>query len=451
MNNTYEVTIDNYGHSGEGVGRVGGKPVFVSGAIVGERLLVRNTENKKSYSRAKIVEILDGSPERVTPRCVIYERCGGCQLQHLSYAEQLRMKRSSVVNAIVRIGGLDESIIGAILPDMEEFGYRNKMQLPVQHKHDRLVAGFFAQGTHTVIDMENCPIQHNLNDQIAACVKKIAKDLDLHAYDERTGRGWLRHIIGRAGVNTGEAMVVLVTAMPIFHQKNEFVRRVREALPQVVSIVQIVNSQNTNVILGVREIVLWGKNHITEAMCGLNFELSAKSFFQVNTHQAERLYAVAKQAAQLQPDDILLDAYCGAGAIGLFMANKVKKIVGVDIVASAVENANRNAIINNIANAEYHCGDIAAVLSKPEMEEFLPTVVVVDPPRTGCDENELRIYADKIKPHRIIYVSCNPATLARDLKILCAEQYECLSVTPVDMFPQTYHVESVTVLQRKNS
>ena len=448
MNNTYEVTIDNYGHSGEGVGRIDGKPVFVSGAIVGERLLVRNTENKKSYSRAKIVEILDGSPERVRPKCAIYERCGGCQLQHLSYAEQLLMKRSSVVNSVVRIGGLSESVVGAIVPDLEEFGYRNKMQLPVQHKHERLVAGFFAQGTHIVIDMETCPIQHDLNDKIAACVKKIATDLDLHAYDERTGRGWLRHIIGRAGVNTGEAMVVLVTAMPIFHKKNEFVRLVRAAMPEVTSIVQIVNSMNTNIILGVREIVLWGENYITEKMCGLKFELSAKSFFQVNTNQAERLYAIAKQVAELRPDDILLDAYCGAGAIGLFMAGSVNKVVGVEIVSAAVENAKRNAIINDITNAEYYCGDIAAVLSKPDMEEFLPTVVVVDPPRTGCDENELRIYADKIQPRRIVYVSCNPATLARDLKILCAEKYKCISVTPVDMFPQTYHVESVTVLER---
>ena len=425
--------------------------MFVTGAIVGERLLVRNVENKKSYSRAKIVEVLAGSPERVTPRCVIYERCGGCQLQHLSYVEQLRMKRSSVVNAVQRIGGLPETLVGEIVPDLEEFAYRNKMQLPVQHKHDRLVAGFFAQGTHTVIDMETCPIQHELNDNIAASVKKIAAELDLHAYDERTGRGWLRHIIGRVGVNSNEAMVVLVTAMPIFHQKNEFIRRVRAAIPQVVSIVQIVNSQNTNVILGVREIVLWGENHITEAMCGLKFELSAKSFFQVNTNQAEQLYAVAKKVAELRPDDILFDAYCGAGAIGLFMADSVNKVVGVDIVGSAVENAKRNAVINNIANAEYHCGDIATVLSKPEMEEFMPTVVVVDPPRTGCDENELRIYIDKIQPRRIVYVSCNPATLARDLKILCAEKYQCLSVTPVDMFPQTYHVESVTVLQRNDA
>lgn len=448
MNSTYEVVIDNYGHSGEGVGRVDGKPVFVAGAIVGERLEVRNKENKKSYSRAKIVRILDASPERVVPCCAIYEQCGGCQLQHLSYAEQLLMKRSAVVNAITRIGGLPEVIVGDIVPDTEAFGYRNKMQLPVQRKRDRLIAGFYAQGTHNVVDMENCPIQHEFNNRIAVCVKKIATQLDLHAYDERTGRGWLRHIIGRAGVNTKEAMVVLVTATPMFHQKNEFVRLVREQLPQVVAIVQIINSLNTNVILGEREIVLWGKDHITERMCGLNFELSAKSFFQVNTAQAESLYTIAKQAAQLRPDDILLDAYCGAGAIGLFMADGVARVIGIEVVKSAVDNARKNAKNNNVINAEYHCGDVAEVLAA-QPEENDPTVVVVDPPRTGCSEEELRLYTENVRPRRIVYVSCNPATLARDLKILCAGSYECLSVTPVDMFPQTYHVESVAVLSKK--
>ena len=447
--NQFEVTIDNYGHSGEGVGKVAGKPVFVQGAMAGERVCIAYTERKKTFSRARVTRLMTTSPERVTPQCAIYESCGGCQLQHMSYAEQLRFKRQSVVNAIERIGGMSKELVGAIVPAVLTTYYRNKMQLPVQASADGLVAGFFAQGSHSVIDMQQCVIQHRGNNEIARVVRQIATQLGLEPYNEVMRTGWLRHIVGRIGVNTNQWMLIIVTTSKDFAQSAQFISAVTKQLPDLKTIIQNVNADDTNVIFGREDIVLWGSPTIRERICGLEFEIAARSFFQVNSTQVEQLYSIALEQAGLTSADVLLDAYCGAGTIGLTFARRCARVVGVDIIAPAIDNARRNALLNNITNTEYHCGDITALLPAL-IESEHPTVVVVDPPRTGCAESELVIYRDVLKPRRIVYVSCNPATLARDVKILCSSgEYTCASVTPVDMFPQTFHVESVTILNRK--
>ena len=433
-----QIKIHGLGSSGEGVGKFDGLAVFVEGALPGEEVLVEIETLKKNYAVGRLVEIIKASSERAEPFCLLYKNCGGCQLQHMSYPAQLKWKRQQVVDAIERIGKLGGVEIFETLGMDNPLRYRNKMQFPVGKN---LQIGCFARGSHKIIDTSSCLIQNELNDKILAAVRNVARKFNLQPYDEDTHRGFLRHVMGRVGCN-GEFMIVLVTATKNFPAEKNFVRALLKEIPNVTSIQQNVQTFRNNVILGRETKVLFGKPTIHDKIGGLKFNISARSFFQVNTAQAEVLYKTALDFAEPHGHETIIDAYCGTGTISLFMARKARKVIGVEIVGSAVADAKKNARENNIRNAEFIVGDAVKVL--PRIVEPAD-VVIVDPPRAGCDKKVLETFA-AMKPEKIIYVSCNPATLARDLKILDDLGYRAKKIQPVDMFPFTSHVESVAQL-----
>ena len=361
----------------------------------------------------------------------------------MSYPAQLKWKRQQVVDAIERIGKISGVEIFETLGMDNPLRYRNKMQFPVGRGKGELVIGCYARGSHHIIDATSCPIQNAANDKILNAVKKIAARFKLQPYDEDTHKGFLRHVMGRVGCN-GELMVVLVTATKNFPNEKNFVRALRNELPEVTSIQQNVQTYHNNVILGRDTKILFGKQTIHDKIGGLTFNISARSFFQVNTAQAEVLYKTALDFAELKRHEIVIDAYCGTGTISLFLAKRARKVIGVEVVSSAVADAKKNARENNIRNAEFFVGDAVKILPRLFAEGVRADVVVVDPPRAGCDKKVLETFA-QMMPHKIIYVSCNPATLARDLSILDELGYRTKKIQPVDMFPFTSHVESVTV------
>ena len=446
------IKIHGLGSSGEGVGKLDGLAVFVEGALPGEEVLVEIDTRKKNYAVGRLVEVLKKSSERVEPFCPLYKNCGGCQLQHMSYPAQLKWKRQQVVDAIERIGKLDGVKIFETFGMENPLRYRNKMQFPVGTGDKglgtrELQIGCYARGSHKIIDANACAIQNELNDKILNAVRFVAKKFNLQPYDEDMHKGFLRHVMGRVGFG-GEFMIVLVTAAKNFPNEKNFVRALVKELPNVTSIQQNVQTFHNNVILGRDTKILYGKQTIRDKIGGLSFNISARSFFQVNTAQAEILYKTALDFAELHGGETIIDAYCGTGTIGLFMARKARKVIGVEVVSSAIADAKKNARENKIRNAEFFVGNAVKVLPKIFADGTFAEVVVVDPPRAGCDKKVLETFA-AMQPEKIIYVSCNPATLARDLKILDGLGYLTKKIQPVDMFPFTSHVESVTQLIRK--
>ena len=444
----YEIDVKTLGTSGEGVGRSSNFTIFVPGALPGERTLVRIDEVKKTYARGKLLEILEKSPERVAPVCSIYDSCGGCQLQHLSYEGQLRWKRQQVVDALERIGGLSHIEVLPVLGAQEPWFYRNKMQFPVGRKQGKTVIGCFAKGSHDIVDTRNCRIQKEGNNIIINAMREIVDRLHIPIYDEDCHTGVLRHIVGRIGEN-GEAMVVLVTAAKDLPKAKEITRLLRERVPNLKSVQQNIQTYRNNVILGRETKLLWGKPTIPDRIDRLRFSISARSFFQVNTEQAALLYEKTLEYAGLSGKEIVIDAYCGTGTITLFLAQKAHSVYGIEIVKPAIEDAKKNARDNHIKNASFLVGDATRLMPHLYREKIRPAVIVVDPPRAGCTETVLKTFA-AMHPARIIYVSCNPATLARDIAILTELGYMAERIQPVDMFPQTSHVETVTKLIRKD-
>lgn len=437
-----KILIHGLGTSGEGVGKLDGLTVFVEGALPGEEILAEIETRKKNYATARLVEVCKKSPERVEPFCSLYKECGGCQLQHLSYPAQLKWKRQQVVDAIERIGKLGGIEIPDTLGMENPLRYRNKMQFPVGKN---LQIGCYARGSHKIIDTRSCFIQNAGNDKILAAVRKVAAKFNLQPYDEDTHKGFLRHVMGRVG-SDGELMIVLVTATKNFPNEKNFVRALIKELPEVTSIQQNIQTFRNNVILGRDTKILFGKPTIHDKIGRLKFNISARSFFQVNTAQAEILYKTALDFANLRGNETIIDAYCGTGTIGLFMARKARKVIGVEVLSSAISDAIKNARENKIRNTEFIVGDAVKILPRI-FDSVYAEVVIVDPPRAGCDKKVLETFA-AMKPEKIIYVSCNPATLARDLKILDALGYGTKKIQPVDMFPFTSHVESVTQIFR---
>lgn len=437
-----KILIHGLGTAGEGVGKLDGLTVFVEGALPGEEILAEIETRKKNYATARLVEVCKKSPERVEPFCSLYKECGGCQLQHLSYPAQLKWKRQQVVDAIERIGKLGGIEIPDTLGMENPLRYRNKMQFPVGKN---LQIGCYARGSHKIIDTRSCFIQNAGNDKILAAVRKVAAKFNLQPYDEDTHKGFLRHVMGRVG-SDGELMIVLVTATKNFPNEKNFVRALIKELPEVTSIQQNIQTFRNNVILGRDTKILFGKPTIHDKIGRLKFNISARSFFQVNTAQAEILYKTALDFANLRGNETIIDAYCGTGTIGLFMARKARKVIGVEVVSSAISDAIKNARENKIRNTEFIVGDAVKILPRI-FDSVYAEVVIVDPPRAGCDKKVLETFA-AMKPEKIIYVSCNPATLARDLKILDALGYGTKKIQPVDMFPFTSHVESVTQIFR---
>ncbi|RAP74390.1 23S rRNA (uracil(1939)-C(5))-methyltransferase RlmD [Paenibacillus montanisoli] len=466
-----EVTVDIVGltHEGEGVGRVDGFTLFIQGALPGERVRAKVLKVKKTYGYAKLQELLVESEDRVDAPCAIYKQCGGCQLQHLSYEAQLSWKRQHVVDNLERIGKLrvaagpgDEGIVVHPTIGMDEpWRYRNKAAVPMGMaavatggdgdglvSAERLVGGFYARGSHRIIDMDECMIQHSHNDEIVARVKEIGRELDITAYNEETGRGLLRHVMTRVGFVSGEAMIVLITNGDRIPQVDRWVERIREAVPNVKSIVQNVNKRNTNVIFGDVTRVLWGSEVIYDELDGIRFAISARSFYQVNPVQTVELYCKAVEYAALTGNERVIDAYCGIGTISLFLARKAGHVYGVEIVPEAIADAERNAALNSIENASFEAGPAEVVIPRWRKEGIVADVIVVDPPRKGCDEALLETIL-AMRPERVIYVSCNPSTLARDLRVLEDGGYRTIEVQPVDMFPHTVHVECCSLLVRK--
>ena len=435
------IKIHNLGSSGEGVGKLGELIIFVEGALPGEEILAEIVTRKKNYAVGKLIEVVKPSIERVKPFCPLYNDCGGCQLQHLNYSAQLNWKRQQVVDAVERIGKLNGVEIFETLGMENPLRYRNKMQFPVGKN---LQIGCYARGSHKIIDTQACMIQNELNDKILNAVRNVAKKFQIQPYNEDTHKGFLRHVMGRIGFN-GEFMIVLVTATKNFPNEKNFVRALVKELPNVTSIQQNVQTFHNNVILGRDTKILFGKATIHDKIGNFTFNISARSFFQVNTVQAEILYKTALDFAELHGHETIIDAYCGTGTISLFMARKARKVIGIEVVSSAIADAKRNARENNIRNAEFMVGDAVKVLPRI----FEPAdVVIVDPPRAGCDKKVLETFAG-MNPEKIIYVSCNPATLARDLKILYELGYRTKKIQPVDMFPFTSHVESVAQIEKK--
>ena len=444
----YEIRIERLGTSGEGVGRYENFTVFIPQALPNERVLTVIEEVKKTYARGRIQKILQENPARVTPLCEIYDECGGCQLQHLSYEEQLHAKRAQVVDALTHIGKLPQILVNETLRADDTWNYRNKMQFPIGLHKGRLVVGCFAQGSHRIINTENCHIQRSANNELANTVREVAEKLHIPVYNEDTHKGILRHIVGRVG-RRGELMAVIVTATKQLPRAKDFVRLLRERLPHLVSVHQNIQTYRNNVIMGRDTELLWGRPTILDTLGRLNFHISPRSFFQVNTRQAERLYEQALTYADLHGTETVIDAYCGTGTITLFLAQKARKVYGIEIVQPAILDARKNARDNHVKNAEFIVGDATAVMPALYKQGIRPDVVVVDPPRAGCTEIVLRTFAN-MKPQRIVYVSCNPATLARDLAILKDLGYITQEVQPVDLFPQTSHVENVALLMRKS-
>ncbi|MGG3284125.1 23S rRNA (uracil(1939)-C(5))-methyltransferase RlmD [Paenibacillus solani] len=470
-----EVVIDIIGmnHDGEGVGRAEGYTLFVPGALPGEKVRVRVLKTKKQYGYAKLMELVQASSDRIAAPCPIYDQCGGCQLQHMSYAGQLAWKRQLVVDNLERIGKLrvvreaagavetrvgdgqdaDHSdqegiLVRPALGMSEPWRYRNKSQVPIGVTEGGLVGGFYARGSHRIVDMETCLIQHEQNDEVVSRVKAIGRKLGITAYNEETGQGLLRHVVVKIGFATKEMMIVLVTNGERIPRVNEWISTIREELPVVVSICQNVNTRKTNVIFGDVTRVLWGREVIHDYIGDVKFAISARSFYQVNPAQTEVLYGKTVEYAGLTGEETVIDAYCGIGTISLFLAQHAKKVYGVEIVKEAIEDARANAELNGMTHVEFEVGASEDVIPRWKEQGIEADVIVVDPPRKGCDPRLLETILE-MKPERVVYVSCNPSTLARDLRVLEDGGYRTVEVTPVDMFPHTVHVESVALLQRK--
>jgi len=447
-NNIYTVQITSLGHSGEGVGKYEGFTIFVPHALPGETVEVKMTEVKKSYAKGKLKKVIDAAPFRCKPQCSIYYQCGGCQLQHVDYPAQLILKRQTVVDAITRIGKLKDVVVHPTISADQPWYYRNKMQFPIGMVNGKVAVGCFAQGTHQIINTEHCLIQHEANNLVAQTMQELVTELGISTYDEQTGRGVMRHVVGRVGTATNEVMVVLVTATHELPHQESLIAEIRRRVPDVVSIVHNVNSKRTNVILGNKTTTLWGQETITDQLGRFTFHISAQSFFQVNTKGAEILYNTAVEYAGLSGQETVVDAYCGTGTITLFLAAKAAKVYGIEIVEPAIRDARRNAELNQVENVEFTVGDAVAIMPQMFKQGLRPQTIVVDPPRAGCERKVLETFV-AMEPQRIVYVSCSPASLARDLAVLEEYGYVTKEIQPVDLFSMTFHVECVALIERK--
>lgn len=448
-NEFYEVTFEGLTHEGMGVANVDGFVIFVPGALPDEQGKIKVTKVNKGYGFGKLIELKKLSKFRIEPECTIYNQCGGCQLQHMSYEGQLEFKYKHVVDVIKRIGKINDVTIQPIIGAKNEWRYRNKAQVPVGEIEGGLVAGFYKKGSHDIINMDLCLIQQENNDAVVRIVKKVLSDEGIQPYNELTHKGLIRHIMSRYGVVTKEIMVVLVTTSKDLPSKKKIIAEIVSQIPNVKSIVLSINHKKTNVVLGDETVVLWGERYIHDYIGDIKFAISANSFFQVNPEQTKVLYDKALEYAHLTGSETVIDAYCGIGTISLFLAQRAKKVYGVEIVPQAIDDANRNTELNNITNVEFKVGKAEEIIPNWYSRGIKADVMVVDPPRKGCDSALLETILE-MKPNRVVYVSCNPGTLARDLQILENGGYKTIEIQPVDMFPHTAHVECCSLLVRKD-
>lgn len=442
----YRGAIESLTHDGLGVARLDGFPVFISNALPNEEVTFKTTLLKKNFGFGKAFEHHKESPHRVDPPCPIYWQCGGCQLQHFDYEGQLQTKQELVKNHMKRIAHLESVPVLETLGMENPWRYRNKTQVPFgTDEAGNVVAGFYKRRSHEIMDMGSCLIQTEISDEIVATMKVLCEEFGIETYDESKQTGILRHVIVRVGFKTSEVMVILVIRTEKLPAKNEIIHRLTATYPQIKSIVQNINPKSTNVIFGDETRILYGEPYIYDELDGLRFGISPRSFYQINPVQTEKLYAKAVEFAQLTGDEIVFDAYCGIGTITLFLARHAKHVYGVEIVPEAIADAQVNAQLNGMDNTTFEVGKSETVIPAWIKSGIQPDVIVVDPPRKGCEKSLLDTFI-KAAPKRIVYVSCDSSTLARDLKILSDGGYEVEEVQPVDMFPQTTHVECVARL-----
>lgn len=453
------VTIEDIGVNGEGIGKLDGYTLFVKDAIIGDTVEAVITKPKKNYAYAKMLRIIEPSPARVSAKCPVARQCGGCQIQELSYEAQLDFKAKKVRGNLERIGGFAPEFLDSVMEPIcgmeEPFYYRNKAQFPIgTDRNGNVVTGFYAGRTHQIIPNTECALGVGINKKILDIIVDFMNEHHITAYDEETGRGLVRHVLIRYGFKTREIMVCLVINGDKLPHSEKLVDKLTQ-IEGMTSITYSVNRENTNVIMGKEIGLLWGQSYITDYIGDVKYQISPLSFFQVNPVQTEKLYGLALEYANLKGEETVWDLYCGIGTISLFLAQKAKQVYGVEIIPQAIDDARNNAKINGIGNAEFFVGKAEEVLpeyyeryEREHGEKAYADVIVVDPPRKGCDEALLHTMA-KMQPERIVYVSCDSATLARDLKYLCENGYELKKVRPVDQFPMTVHVESAVLLQRK--
>ena len=467
-NDIVTVSIEDIGNDGEGIGKTNGYTLFVKDAVLGDTVEARITKCKKNYGYARVEKVLKPSSFRVEPKCALHKRCGGCQIQAMDYVQQLAFKQNKVKNHLVRIGGFEEEQIDTVMEPIvgmeEPWHYRNKAQFPVGYDREgNLVTGFYAGRTHDIIANTDCALGAAENQKILEAILDYMKENRVTAYREKEGTGLVRHVLIRTGFCSGEIMVCLVINGRKLPAEERLIERLRNLSVEdrtqnrrIASISVSVNTERTNVIMGKEIRLLWGKERIVDTLGGIEFAISPLSFYQVNPRQTEKLYGLAVEYAGLTGRETVWDLYCGIGTISLFMAKKAKRVCGVEIIPQAIEDARENARRNGIANAEFYVGKAEEVLpefyqrasaqqSEAEADKLHPDVIVVDPPRKGCDEKCLETML-AMRPERIVYVSCDSATLARDLKILCEGGYELKRVRAVDQFGQTVHVETVVLL-----
>lgn len=447
-NEIYDSEIIDYTTEGSGVCRINGAAVFVPAAAAGDKAKIRIVKTAGSYAFGKIEELTEPSQYRICPDCELSVKCGGCTFRHISYDSELQFKQKRVYDALTRIGGADgslvESIVGADSPDH----YRNKAQLPVTIDSAGSVrVGFFAPRSHRVIPLDECKLQTEVFNDAISVFLEWAESSGVRPYDEKTHTGILRHLYLRYAARTGELMVCVVANARELRKEKLLVSMLKEKLPALKTVVLNVNTEKTNVITGSECRTLYGDGYITDELCGLRFRISPLSFYQVNRDQAERLYTLAAELASLRRHETLFDLYCGTGTIGLSMASRVKSLIGVEIVPQAIEDAKRNALENGITNAEFICGDASLAAAQLEKRGIRPDCIILDPPRKGCDSELVRTVA-RMSPKRVVYVSCDPATLARDIKLFAELGYSPERAVPVDMFPRTVHVECVALMTK---
>lgn len=449
-NKDYIIDITGMGYEGEGVGKLNNFTIFIQGALKGETVKAKIVKVSKNYAHGKLLEVIKKSEHRTEPKCPIYKRCGGCQLQHMSYEEQLSFKTQRVKDVVERIGKLSGVTIHETLGMKEPYRYRNKVQLPVRLVDGEVRIGFYAPRSHDIVPMDTCHIQDETADKVIKLTKEWITKYGIEPYNEEKDSGNIRHIMIRRGFKTSEVMAVIVTKEEKVPYIDEFIRLIVNNIPEIKSIIQNINPKKTNVILGLNNKTLWGEPGISDYIGRFKFNISPLSFFQVNPAQTEVLYNKALEYANLTGSETVFDAYCGTGTISLFLSQKAKKVYGVEVVQEAIEDARKNALENNVDNTEFLVGESEKIIPELIKQGIKADVVVVDPPRKGCEKSLLEAIAN-MSPKRIVYVSCDPATLARDLGILDELGYKTLEIQPVDNFPQTAHVECVVGLRRANT
>ncbi|MBU7217449.1 23S rRNA (uracil(1939)-C(5))-methyltransferase RlmD [Staphylococcus gallinarum] len=446
-NEVREGKVIDLTHEGHGVVKLDRYPIFIPNALIDETIEYKVIKVKKNFAIGKLLDIKVQSNQRVEPPCVYYYKCGGCQLQHLSYQAQLAMKKEQVNNLFHRKANFENTIIHDTIGMETPWRYRNKSQIPVGKNEDNdAIMGFYRQRSHQIIDMDECLIQDTKHQDVMNHVKQWCNELNVSIYDERKKAGLMRHVVIRTGHYTGDLMVIFVTNGKKFKQSDIMTQKLIEAFPNIKSVKHNINNTHSNVIMGDVSHTLYGVDQIEDTLSDITFKISDQSFYQINSTQTEKLYQRAIEYADLQGEETVLDTYCGIGTIGLYMAPKAKHVYGVEVVPEAIEDAKKNATINQFENTTFVCGKAEEVILKWKAQGIKPDVVMVDPPRKGCDESFLDTLLE-LNPRRIVYISCNPSTQQRDAQHL-ATQYELTQITPVDMFPHTTHVETVAQFDR---